>query len=204
MDVRSSLITIFLLPPLLIIFFLDSKLSIYLSIYKSNLKLGKVFFLFQVSTLNLKGKQTKPNSKSQSALIYGRWSFASPFLLSSSILREQVPFMFLPMNHMIKHSDPTTRTFNVSCILFFPRKWWISLKQTGICLNFETHMRYGVPLSTKVASQRFLPLFNSLVTNSLIHQKAIAATIKSERKSTCNNLPLCLKILTILFPKMIL
>ncbi|KAK8647751.1 hypothetical protein V6N13_121478 [Hibiscus sabdariffa] len=56
---------------------------------------------------------------------------------------------------------------------------------------FETQMGYGVPLSTTVAAQGFLPLYNSLVAGSLIHQKTAApAAIKSESILTYCNLPL--------------
>ncbi|XVE52882.1 hypothetical protein DITRI_Ditri02bG0159900 [Diplodiscus trichospermus] len=55
---------------------------------------------------------------------------------------------------------------------------------------FETQMGYGVPLSgiTTAATEGLLPLYNSLVTDS-IQQKA-AAAMKSESTLTCNNLPL--------------
>ncbi|XWS10280.1 hypothetical protein CRYUN_Cryun39dG0062300 [Craigia yunnanensis] len=54
---------------------------------------------------------------------------------------------------------------------------------------FQTQMGYGVPLSgTTVATEGLLPLYNSLVTDS-IHQKA-AAAMKSESTLTYNNLPL--------------
>ncbi|KAK8643687.1 hypothetical protein V6N13_012970 [Hibiscus sabdariffa] len=58
---------------------------------------------------------------------------------------------------------------------------------------FETQMGYGVPLSTTVATQGFIPLYNSLVAGSLIHQKTAApAAIKSESTLTYqyHNLPL--------------
>lgn len=51
---------------------------------------------------------------------------------------------------------------------------------------FETQMVYGLPT---VAAQGFLPLYNSLVTDSFIHRKPTAA-IKSESSLTYNNLPL--------------
>ncbi|XWS27488.1 hypothetical protein CRYUN_Cryun26dG0119600 [Craigia yunnanensis] len=55
---------------------------------------------------------------------------------------------------------------------------------------FQTQMGYGVPLSgtTTEATEGLLPLYHSLVTDS-IHQKA-AAAIKSESTLTYNNLPL--------------
>ena len=55
---------------------------------------------------------------------------------------------------------------------------------------FQTQMGYGVPLSgtTTAATEGLLPLYNSLVTDS-IHQKA-AVGITSESTLTYNNLPL--------------
>ncbi|XP_022733854.1 probable BOI-related E3 ubiquitin-protein ligase 2 [Durio zibethinus] len=55
---------------------------------------------------------------------------------------------------------------------------------------FQTQMGYGVPLlgTTTAATDGLLPLYNSLVTDS-IHQKA-AAAMKSESSLTNNNLPL--------------
>ncbi|XVF18286.1 hypothetical protein REPUB_Repub11eG0008100 [Reevesia pubescens] len=65
---------------------------------------------------------------------------------------------------------------------------------------FQTQMGYGVPLSgtttTAAAAaavttdQGLLPLYNSLVTDSLIHQKAAATAMKSESSLTYNNFPL--------------
>ncbi|XWS10752.1 hypothetical protein CRYUN_Cryun38cG0024800 [Craigia yunnanensis] len=53
---------------------------------------------------------------------------------------------------------------------------------------FQTEMGYGVPLSGTTTAEGLLPLYNSLVTDS-IHRKA-AAAMKSESTLTYNNLPL--------------